>query len=36
MQITINNNICNSLDEIKQFASTETANFIEEYFNELP
>lgn len=36
MQITINGNICNSLDDVKQFASPETTAFISEYFNDLP
>ena len=36
MQITINGNICNSLDDVKKFASSETASFITEFFNELP
>lgn len=36
MQITINNHLCTSLEQIKQFATPETASFIAEYFNELP
>lgn len=34
MQLTINNHICKSLEDIKQYASLETATFIEEYLNE--
>lgn len=36
MQITINNNACASLDDIKRYASKETAEFIAEFHNELP
>lgn len=36
MLITINNNLCKSIEDVKQYASPETATFIEEYYNELP
>ena len=36
LQITINNHFCQTIDEVKQFASPETAAFIEEYYNDLP
>lgn len=36
MQLTINNHLCNSIEEIIHHSSAEVAIFIEEYFNELP
>lgn len=36
MQITINNILCHSINDIKNCTTTDVANFIEEYFNELP
>lgn len=36
MQITINNNICTSIEDVNKYASSETADFIKEFYNNLP
>lgn len=36
IKLTINNNICNSLNDIKQYASRETALFIEDFLSDKP
>ena len=36
MHITINNHPCDSLEEVRKYASSSTAAFIEEYYNDLP
>lgn len=36
MQITINNHICNTIEDVRKYASTDVATFIEEYLNDKP
>ena len=36
MQITINHNLCQSIDDIHKYASPETAEFITEFYNNKP